>query len=252
MRRFLVIPFAAAALVLGAVGASAASFTITPWAYSCGHTTTANTLATRTDTPDSNGCPANDVPGTATAQYADGVLTLSKLCSEVDAATCTKDDLSAGATVSGLAHISAFSFDVAGYCGAGAPRLNVMTSDDKIHFFGCAANNHDGHVVIDFSAAGDGAGNGGVKATETIKSVNFVQDEAGSATIRNIAITGTAATSPTPPPTTSAPATTPHATTTTPRLAQTGSGLSLVSVALGGGLVLLGVVVIGLRRRRVA
>ena len=242
-RRLLIGPaIAGLMLMLGSVAASATSFTLSPWAFACGHTTFANP-ATATDTPDENGCPANDTAGTATSGFAAGKLTLTK-------AGPTSDDLSAGATVGGLVKVSAASFDVTGHCGAGAPRLNVVTADNKIHFFGCAANNHDGHVVIDFSAAGDGAGNGGVMPTDTVKSIDFVFDEEGTATLSNISFTGTAAVTATPTPTASA-APTATATTTTAHLAQTGGGVPFAPIALAGGLILLG---FGLRivRRRIS
>jgi hypothetical protein len=233
VKRLLLIPAAIGALIFGSIGASATNFTLSPWAYSCGHTDFGTTV-TRADTPDSNGCPATDTPGTAAAALASGTLTLSKTCGDASAAKCTADDMSAGATVGGLVHVTAFSFDVEGYCGAGAPRLNVVTSDNKIHFFGCAANNHNGHVTIDFSAAGDGAGNGGVKPADTIKSIDFVQDEAGTTNISNITITGTAAVT-----TTASPSPSPT-TTTTPRLAQTGSGLPVLPLGIGTILILIG------------
>lgn len=244
---------AAVMLAFAAVPASAAaitSFTISPWAYACGHTSFGNPI-TKMDTPDENGCNPDDVPGTAAAGFSSGKLSLSKLCTDVEAATCTKDDLASGATVGGIVHLTAFSYDVDGYCGAGAPRLNVVTADDKTHFFGCSANNHNGHVTVDFSAAGDGSGNGGVSATDTVKSIDFVFDEAGSTVVSNIAIEGTAAATatPTPPTTTSATARA-SATTTTVRLALTGGGASpFLPIGAGALLIVLGVSAFVIRRR---
>lgn len=241
-RRFLIGPvIAGLMLMLGSVAASATSFTLRPWAFACGHTTFANP-ATATDTPDQNGCPATDTAGTATSSFASGKLMLTK-------AGPTSDDLAAGATVGGLVKLTAASFDVTGNCGAGAPRLNVVTADGKIHFFGCAANNHGGHVTIDFSAAGDGAGNGGVKPTDTIKSIDFVHDEQGSATLSNISFSGTAAVTATPTPTATAAPTT-AATAAPAHLAATGGGdLPLLPLALGSGLILSGFVLVLVRRR---
>jgi hypothetical protein len=238
MKRLLLIPAAIAALAFGSVSAFATSFTVAPWAYSCGKTDFGNPVS-RADTPDSNGCPEDDAEGTATAGYEAGVLTLSKTCpGEVTAAKCTADDMSSGATIGGLVHVTAFSFDVTGYCGAGAPRLNVVTSDNKTHFFGCAANNNNGHVTINFSAAGDGSGNGGVSPAATIKAIDFVQDEAGTAVITNIAISGTAVVTATPTPT---------AAPTTRTLAGTGGGSPIVPIGLG--LIAMGIALFALRRR---
>jgi hypothetical protein len=252
MRRLVLIPLAmAAALAFGMISAAATTFTVNPWAYACGHTTFHNP-ATATDTPGDNGCPADDVAGASGSGFAAGTLTLSKTCpGEVTAATCTKDDLASGATIGGLTTVSSFSYDVTGYCGAGAPRLNVVTADDKTHFFGCAANNNGGHVTVDFSAAGDGSGNGGVAPTDTVKSIDFVFDEAGTTAISNIAVTGTAVVTATPTPSATVAATAaPTARPVTPRLALTGGGpVPVLPLAAGIALVLLGATTLTLRRR---
>jgi len=243
MKRLVMIGSAIAALALGSVAAYASTTTVStvsPWAYACGHTTFANP-ATKADTPDSNGCPANDVAGTANAALAAGTLTLSKLCGEVDAAKCTADDLASGATVKGLTTLTAASWDLgpASYCGAGAPRLNVVTSDGKTHFFGCAANKSGNHVSFKFDAAGDGSGNGGIVG-KTVTSIDIVQDETGTAILMNLAFTGTAAVTATPTPT-------PTATPTTPTLATTGGGLPLWPIGLV--LTALGLAGLAIRRR---
>ena len=164
--------------------APAQNFTVSPWAYACGTTTRGNPV-TATDTPGTNGCPGTDTAGTATASYQAGALGLDK-------AGATSDDLSSGATIGGLTHLTSASFDVAGYCGAGAPRINVVTSDGKTHFFGCSANRapDSNHVVLDLSAAGDGSGNGGVAPGDTVTAINFVFDETGATTLTNIKFNG--------------------------------------------------------------
>src|SRR6202042_1029765 len=56
----------------------------------------------------------------------------------------TADCSSAGATVNGVNGITLtelnFQYDNSngGHCGAGAPRYDVVTSDNVTHFFGCA------------------------------------------------------------------------------------------------------------------
>jgi hypothetical protein len=251
MKRLAMLGSAIAALAWGSVAAYASTATITtvsPWAYACGHTTSANP-ATKMDTPDTNGCPSNDVAGTANAALVAGKLTLSKLCGDVDAAKCTADDLASGATVKGLTTLTAASWDLApaSYCGAGAPRLNVVTSDSKTHFFGCAANKSGNHVSFKFDAAGDGSGNGGIVG-KTVTAIDIVQDETGTAILSNLSFTGTAAVTPTPTP---APITTPTPTATpaTPTLALTGGGVPLWPIGLL--LAALGLAGLAIRRRAV-
>jgi len=214
--------------------------TVSPWAYACGHTTFANP-ATKMDTPDSNGCPATDTEGTAAASFTAGTLTLSKLCTDATAARCTADDMAAGASVKGLTTLTAASFDLGpeSYCGAGAPRLNVVTSDGDTHFFGCAANKSGSHVDFKLTAEGDGSGKGGVVG-KTVTSIDIVQDETGTATLMNLAFTGTAAVTATPTPAATATPTTSH-------LATTGGGLPLWPIGLV--LAALGMAGLAIRRR---
>src|SRR6266550_3672911 len=156
------------------------NFTISPWAYACGTTTSGNPV-TATDTL--TGSCADDTPGTATASFTSGALSLSK-----DAATT--DNLSSGATVGGLSHLTTAEFDVAGTCGGGAPRLNVVTADGHTHFYGCNTNNVGTHVSINFQTSLDGSGNGGILPTDTVTAIDFVFDETGSASITNIKFNG--------------------------------------------------------------
>ena len=168
---------------------TALNFTISPWAYACGTTTRGNPV-TATDSPTATGCPTTDTAGTATASYQAGALSLDKTGP-------TSDDLSSGATVGGITSLSSASFDVAGYCGAGAPRINVTTgaapgqAGSVTHFYGCSANNTAGHVSITFAnAASDGSGNGGVAPTDTVYQISFVQDELGDTTLTSIKFNG--------------------------------------------------------------
>jgi hypothetical protein len=243
MKRLVMIGSAIAALAFGSVAAYASTTTVStvsPWAYACGHTTFANP-ATKADTPDSNGCPANDVAGTANAALVAGTLTLSKLCGEAAAAKCTADDLASGATVKGLTTLTAASWDLGtgSYCGAGAPRLDVVTSDGKTHFFGCAANKSGNHVSFNLTAAGDGNTALPVESRgivgKTVTSIDIVQDETGTAVLTHLAFTGTAVVTATPTPT---------ATPATSQLATTGGGggdvplwpIGVLLAALGLGL----------------
>src|SRR5438132_306146 len=260
MKRLVMIGSAIAALAWGSVAAYASTATITtvsPWAYACGHTTygPANTstatdpAATCAHGPTDNvgfgteaaGPPVADTPGAVTAAFASAKLTLTK-------AGPTCDDMSAGATVKGLTTLTAASWDLApgSYCQAGAPRLNVVTSDGKIHFFGCSANRTGDHVDLKLDAAGDGSGNGGVVG-KTVTSIDIVQDETGTAVLMNLKFTGTAAVTATPTPT-AAPTATPTATPTTPTLATTGGGMPTWPM-IGLLLAALGLAGFAIRRR---
>jgi hypothetical protein len=244
MKRLVLLGSAIAALAFGSVAAYASTATVStvsPWAYACGHTTFANP-ASKADTPDLNGCPATDTPGTATASLTAGTLTLSKLCADATAAKCTAADMASGATVKGLTTLTAASFDLVAesYCGAGAPRLNVVTTDNNTHFFGCAANKSGHHVTFKLDASGDGSAKGGIVG-KTVKSIDIVMDETGTAVLTNLAFTGTAVVTATPTPTASAA---PTAAPTTPTLALTGGAggdvplwpIGLLLAALGLGL----------------
>src|SRR5438874_4534836 len=245
MKRLVMIGSAIAALAWGSVAAYASTATVktaSPWAYACGSTTFGTPTATKQDTPDTGGCPANDVPGTAEATLVSGTLTLSKLCAGADNAKCTADDLSSGATVKGLTTLTSASWDLGpeSYCGAGAPRLNVVTSDGKTHFFGCSANKSGNHVDFKLDAAGDGSGNGGIVG-KTVTSIDIVQDETGTANLIHLSFTGTAAVTATPTPS-------PTAAPTTPTLATTGGGMPIWPM-IGLLLAALGLAGLTIRRR---
>lgn len=246
MKRLLLIGSAIAALAFGSVGAYATSVTVSPWAYACNHTSYGNPV-TATDpgatcqhgTTDNvgycsaDGQPVADTPGGSAAAFASGKLTLTK-----DGALC--DDMSAGATIGGLTTLTAASFDLGeeSYCGAGAPRLNVVTSDGETHFFGCAANKVGSHVSFNLTAAGDGSGKGGIVG-KTVKDIDIVQDETGTAILTNLSFTGTAVVTPTVAPT---------AARVLP-LTGGGDGGGLPLAPIGALLALLGLAGIALRRR---
>ena len=250
MKRLLLVIAAISALTFGTVAAQAASVavTVSPWAYSCGDSASGNPV-TREDTPGENGCPVGDVAGAAGASYQAGILIMGKLCpgEGITPEKCTADDMSGGATIGGLKTLTAASADLAptSYCGAGAPRLNVVTTDGELHFFGCSANRSGNHVSFNLTAAGDGNGKGGVIGKQ-VTSINFVQDEAGVATLTNLSFEGEAAVTATPTPT-AAPTTT--ASPTTQQLAPTGRPAQIPPLALVGlGLIGLGISAFARRR----
>ena len=175
----------------------APNFTILTWAYACGDTTYANPAIANDIPAAGTPCPleqygAPAVAGTATASFANGSLSLSKT-------GAINDDLSSGATIGGITHLTRASFDVTGYCGAGAPRLSVWTDKngngvwdetDTPHAFGCSANNVDGHVNLNLTAAGNGYGTGAVSPGDLVVRMNFVFDEVGATSMSKIKFNG--------------------------------------------------------------
>ena len=80
-----------------------------------------------------------------------------------------------------------------GYCGAGAPRFNVVTSDNVTHFFGCASgtktptsNPNYTHVVFDPSNPAQAFPI--IAPGTTVKSIELIQDEQGTTHLDNISI----------------------------------------------------------------
>jgi hypothetical protein len=162
------------------------NFTLDTWAYACGVTAHGNPV-TKEDVPDTGNCPSTDEPGSATASFTQGALTLTKTGP-------TTDDLAAGAFVNGLTTLTSASYDVTGYCGGGSPGVRVFTTDGQAHFYSCntraSGGSAGGHVTIDFTdPTQDGAGNGGV-AGKTVDFMYFIQDEMGGSTITNIMFNG--------------------------------------------------------------
>jgi hypothetical protein len=148
--------------------------------------------------------------------------------------------MSSGATIGGLKTLTAASFDLApeSYCGAGAPRLNVVTTDGDTHFFGCAANKSGNRVSFNLTAEGDGNAKGGIVG-KAVKSIDIVHDEAGTAILTELSFTGEAIVTPAPAPTGATP----------PQLAVTGGGELPIGLLLGGMLMVFGLTVFALRRR---
>jgi hypothetical protein len=92
-----------------------------------------------------------------------------------------------------------FDYRNDGHCGAGAPRFNVVTSDNVNHFFGCVYGAHTPvpgaptWTRVRFSAA-DGFPPGGLG--QTVKSVTIVLDEGtdqgqGFVYLDNVDVNGT-------------------------------------------------------------
>ena len=125
--------------------------------------------------------------GTASATWTKDGLSLQK-----DAPLTA--NLAAGVEFKGLEGqmLTKLSFDVKGYCGAGAPRFNVST-DAGTSFFGCTYGTHtplaDGWERVVFS--GGAPGTVGAFA-QVLEGVDVVMDESGRTLLRNITVNGVA------------------------------------------------------------
>lgn len=154
---------------------AATTYTLTPWTFvgtasQCGGTAgTPGNVVSRWDSTTGNPAPS---------------LLLAK-------SAPTTDCSSAGATVNGVSGITLteLNFDVNGYCGAGAPRFNVVTSDNVTHFFGCVYGTHttlaNGWTHVVFTP---GQGLPAIAPGTTVQSINLVQDEQGTTHLDNISI----------------------------------------------------------------
>jgi len=161
LQRFALGAAAAGIFMMGAVVASAASYSLTPWVYD----------------PDNTG-------GSVAMLVTDGV--------HLEKNVSTPTNTAAGATINGVEGLSTtgmtLGFHVDGYCGAGAPRFNVTLSDNTVIFLGCTYGN-DGSGNVSFTA---GNTYGGVLFPEgaTVSSIDLVQDEQGQTTLTNIMVNG--------------------------------------------------------------
>jgi hypothetical protein len=106
----------------------------------------------------------------------------------------TSTNAAAGADITGVEGLSAdgFAFDVNGYCGAGSPRFNVVTSDDVNHFLGCSygvtgPSPAAGWSHLEFDSA---QAFPPITAGSTIKSLELIADEQGQSVVDNIEVAG--------------------------------------------------------------
>jgi hypothetical protein len=113
------------------------------------------------------------------------------------------DCSSAGASINGVSGITLteLNFDYQGYCGAGAPRFDVVTTDGIDHFFGCIYGTHttmtNGWTHVVFTPINGG----GIPVTsgEIVQSIDLVQDETGQVNLDNISINNQVITGPNTP-----------------------------------------------------
>lgn len=156
----LIAATALLSLVLFSTGSTfAATYTLTPWTYD----------------PDNTG-------GVVSEIMNDNQLRLEK---NVPTAT----NASAGAVIYGVNGLSTtgltLSFDVDGYCGAGAPRFNVQLTNGDTIFLGCTYGQSGGTVTF---TAGNTYGGVLFPEGETIQRIDIVMDEQGQTTLSNIMV----------------------------------------------------------------
>lgn len=130
-----------------------------------------------------SGYPAGTPGGANAQQNSNGSVTLTK-------SAPTTDCSAAGVTFNNVpSSISSLSFDYTGYCGAGAPRFNVYTSNYGTIFLGCTYGDPTNTGTATFTA---GNTYGGVlfPADAVVTGLEIVQDEQGSVTLSNIMVNG--------------------------------------------------------------
>ncbi len=131
--------------------------------------------------------PAGTPGGASAVQNSDGSVTLTK-------SALTTDCSSAGVTFNNVpSSLSSLSFNYSGYCGAGAPRFNVETSNHGTIFLGCAyGGGPTGTNVTGTATFTSGNTYGGVlfPTDAIVTGLEIVQDEQGSVTLSNIMVNG--------------------------------------------------------------
>ena len=146
----------------GAGAAPTSTFSISPWVFDPG-----------------NACPGIVSQWDTTIGNPPPSLHLTKPCP-------TATNASSGASVNGVNGITLtelnFDYRNDGHCGAGAPRYNVVTSDDVTHFFGCASATKTATTDSNWTNASWDPTNPAqafpvITAGETVKSIDIVFDE---------------------------------------------------------------------------
>ncbi len=98
----------------------------------------------------------------------------------------TPTNASAGVVFHGVKgiHVTELGYDlrVGGHCGAGAPRFNVVTTDEVTHFIGCASGNPTatgipGWQRVRFSPTSTTQAFPPISPSETVESIAIVFDE---------------------------------------------------------------------------
>jgi hypothetical protein len=143
--------------------------------------------------PNRAGCPVAEwktrvgLPDSGRSSHG---LVLQKNCS-------TTTEAAAGATIDGVEGLSAdglvLGYDIRGYCGAGAPRFNVVASDG-FHFVGGCANGDvvgspaPGWSTVRFELQDPSSAFPVVDPNATISSITLLSDEEGASIVDNIFI----------------------------------------------------------------
>jgi hypothetical protein len=185
----LALPFAALAQNNNSNTTDQTRFTVTPWTYvgaagDCGPGYPAGTqnlyggmnVVSRW---------VNDMGNPAPSLY-------------LQKAAATTDCSAAGATINHVDGITLtelnFDYNSSEYCGGGAPRFNVVTSDNVTHFFGCntgtatASTTNPDWTHVTFNPSDPGQAFPIIASGVTVKSIDIVFDEHGFTHIDNISV----------------------------------------------------------------
>jgi hypothetical protein len=114
----------------------------------------------------------------------------------------TSANAAATASISGVngMTLTELGFDYKGYCGAGAPRFNVYTTQGVYYFFGCSYGTHtslsDGWTRVRFSSSDAVSSNGAYTfpgfGSAVVTRIDIIQDEGpASVWLDNINVSGT-------------------------------------------------------------
>jgi hypothetical protein len=114
----------------------------------------------------------------------------------------TSDCSSAGATINGVSGITLtklgfdyYSGNPDEHCGGGAPRFNVVTTDNVTHFLGCSAGTTtattNGWTTLTFDPTVSPPAFSPIASDMTVKSIDIVFDETGYVHLDNIVVNDT-------------------------------------------------------------
>jgi hypothetical protein len=185
----LALPLAAFAQSNTNNTSSTTQFTVTPWTYvgAAGDCGTGYPAGTQNVNGGMNVVSrwVNDMGNPAPSLY-------------LQKASATTDCSAAGATVNNVSGITLselnFDYNSNEYCGGGAPRFNVVTSDNVTHFFGCntgtatPSTTNSGWTHVTFDPSNTSQAFPIVAAGTTVKSIDIVFDEQGFTHIDNISV----------------------------------------------------------------
>lgn len=182
----MAVAFPSAFVLINTSASAATNYSITPWTF----------------VGAANDCFPGSPPGNASAVVSrwDNTTGNPPPSLYLQKFALTADCSAAGATVNGVNGITLtelnFDYRNDGHCGAGAPRYNVVTTDNVTHFFGCFYGTHT-LVGTDWTHVEFAPTDGfpAVTPTEVVQSIDIVFDEGtdqgrGYAYLDNFSVNG--------------------------------------------------------------